>query len=165
CYLCPNKYSFDEETYEGGEFELIAKDDGVRYAHGLCAMFVPETEIASSDGSDNDCKIIEKEPIPKFRFETECQICHTKLGACVKCQEEGCTKYFHVSCGDLHGNQLKGIDIAGKIYYVIHCKIHEKTRRIEEDCFRRLIQVTTFDWFGEVDRIFDASALLMQHLK
>lgn len=33
-------------------------------------MFVPETWIASSDGSVNDCKIIETEPIPRYRFET-----------------------------------------------------------------------------------------------
>ncbi|CAG8501810.1 10190_t:CDS:10 [Diversispora eburnea] len=82
------------ETYEGGEFELISKDDGTKYAHGLCAMFVPETWIASSDGSVNDCKIIETEPIPKYRFETECQICHTKKGACVKCQEEEFSRFM-----------------------------------------------------------------------
>ncbi|CAG8620395.1 9559_t:CDS:10, partial [Scutellospora calospora] len=92
CYLCPNKYSYDEETLEGGEFELISNDDGSQYAHGLCAMFVPETWIASTDGSMADCKIIETEPIPTYRFETECQVCRTKEGACVQCQEAGCAK-------------------------------------------------------------------------
>ncbi|CAG8503401.1 9688_t:CDS:2 [Acaulospora colombiana] len=50
------------------------------YAHGLCAMFVPETEIASSDGTDNNCKIVEKEPIPKFRFETDHASIMQRLG-------------------------------------------------------------------------------------
>ncbi|CAG8694401.1 30466_t:CDS:10 [Gigaspora margarita] len=126
CYLCPNKYSYDEETLEGGEFELISNDDGSQYAHGLCAMFVPETWIASTDGSMTDCKIIETEPIPAYRFETECQVCHTKAGACVQCQETGCAKSFHVSCGDSDGNQFKGIDLEGQIYYVIYCKTHQK---------------------------------------
>ncbi|CAG8710718.1 12155_t:CDS:10 [Cetraspora pellucida] len=126
CYLCPNKYSHDEETLEGGEFELIANDDGSQYAHGLCAMFVPETWIASTDGSMTGCKIIETEPIPSYRFETECQVCHTKEGACVQCQEAGCAKSFHVSCGDNDGNQFKGIDLEGQIYYVIYCKTHQK---------------------------------------
>ncbi|CAG8534367.1 1929_t:CDS:10, partial [Dentiscutata heterogama] len=126
CYLCPNKYSYDEETLEGGEFELISNDDGSQYAHGLCAMFVPETWIASTDGSMTDCKVIETEPIPVYRFETECQVCHTKAGACVQCQEAGCTKSFHVSCGDSDGNQFKGIDLEGQIYYVIYCKTHQK---------------------------------------
>ncbi|CAG8699298.1 8206_t:CDS:2, partial [Scutellospora calospora] len=33
---------------------------------------------------------------------------------------------FHVSCGDTDGNQFKGIDLEGQIYYVVYCKTHQK---------------------------------------
>lgn len=65
-----------------------------RWAHLLCAMWVPEAFFRNPDGSD----AIDVLRIPKFRWELVCSICDRNVGACVECSDANCSRSFHVTC-------------------------------------------------------------------
>jgi hypothetical protein len=86
--LCPN---------QGGA--LKPTSDG-RWAHIVCAQWVPETWI---DGGDKFEPIEGIDQIQLDRFKINCQICKLKKGVCIQCIGGRCTFSMHPLCGYLHG--------------------------------------------------------------
>ncbi|KAL1923953.1 uncharacterized protein VTP21DRAFT_6988 [Calcarisporiella thermophila] len=84
CIFCPN---------EGGAFKQTNTN---RWAHLLCAIWIPEVGLANPvymEPVDN----IEK--IPKSRWKLKCYICKKRMGACIQCDHKFCFAAYHVMCG------------------------------------------------------------------
>ncbi|KAJ1730101.1 hypothetical protein LPJ61_003199 [Coemansia biformis] len=83
CVLCPQR---------GGAFK---KTTGNKWAHVLCALWIPEVGIANSvymepiDGVDQ---------IPRSRWRLYCHLCHRRAGACIQCSHRQCVIAFHATC-------------------------------------------------------------------
>jgi hypothetical protein len=99
CCLCPNDF-----TYE----ELLPTDHG-QMAHRKCAMYTPETWIATEDGKE---KIMGVGLIGKERRELKCVECRQKKGSCFQCSQAKCTRSYHATCAAQAGVQVDTGDIA-----------------------------------------------------
>lgn len=83
CIFCPG---------EGGAFK---QTNTSRWAHLLCASWIPEVGVANvvyMEPIDN----IEK--IPSSRWKLTCYICKLRMGACIQCETKNCVRAFHVTC-------------------------------------------------------------------
>ncbi|KAF9205379.1 nuA3 HAT complex component nto1 [Haplosporangium sp. Z 27] len=83
CIFCPG---------EGGAFKQTTNS---RWAHLLCAGWIPEVGVANTvymEPIDN----IEK--IPASRWRLTCYICKLRMGACIQCETKNCFRAFHVTC-------------------------------------------------------------------
>ncbi|GJV85781.1 protein Jade-1 [Tanacetum coccineum] len=109
CCLCPVK---------GGA--LKPTNDG-RWAHIVCALYVPEVFFEDPDGREGiDCsKVLEK------RWGKKCYLCKKRDGCVVECSEQKCCLRFHVTCGlnedlciEYKEGRNKGAIVAG------FCKTH-----------------------------------------
>ena len=99
CCLCPNDFAYEE---------LLPTDHGQR-AHRKCAMYTPETWIATEDGKE---KIMGVELIGKERLELKCVECRQKKGSCFQCSQAKCTRAYHATCAAQAGVQVDTGDIA-----------------------------------------------------
>lgn len=85
CCLCPNN---------GGAMKPTSHRDG-RWAHVVCAVFVPEVFFRDPEGRDGiDCS-----KIPKKRWRGKCYVCKKSSGCAIDCSEPKCPLAFHVTCG------------------------------------------------------------------
>ncbi|KAF9589748.1 hypothetical protein IFM89_028657 [Coptis chinensis] len=83
CCLCPEKGGIMKPTTDG------------KWAHVLCALFVPEVFFKNPDGRDGiDCS-----QVPKKRWEEVCYVCKSRNGCAIECSEPKCLLAFHVTCG------------------------------------------------------------------
>ncbi|CAG8469000.1 7838_t:CDS:10 [Acaulospora morrowiae] len=83
CIFCPN---------EGGAFK---KTNTNRWAHLLCALWIPEVGLSNTVYMEPIDNI---EGIPRGRWRLKCYICEKKMGACIQCQNAHCCTAFHVTC-------------------------------------------------------------------
>ncbi|EPQ27285.1 uncharacterized protein PFL1_05208 [Pseudozyma flocculosa PF-1] len=103
CVFCPSQIRDDlvripdtvEATGPRGK-PLVGK-----FAHRLCASFIPETWVGRSDDGKHDI-VCGVDGIEKARYSLKCQICPTpalqKMGAKIQCTRGRCPKSVHVSC-------------------------------------------------------------------
>ncbi|KAK3020121.1 hypothetical protein RJ639_005259 [Escallonia herrerae] len=94
-----------------------------RWAHIVCALFVPEVFFCDPDGREGiDCS-----KVPAWRWEKSCYVCDGGKGnGCViDCSEPKCRLSFHVTCGlkeelciEYRERRKKGVIVAG------FCKSH-----------------------------------------
>ncbi|KAJ3403655.1 nuA3 HAT complex component nto1, partial [Chytridiales sp. JEL 0842] len=82
CTFCPN---------EGGAYKQTNSN---RWAHILCAQWIPEAQFAN---------LVYMEPIvvddiPDSRYKLQCYICRRKKGACIQCSSKNCYAAYHVTC-------------------------------------------------------------------
>ncbi|KAG0242351.1 nuA3 HAT complex component nto1 [Actinomortierella wolfii] len=83
CIFCPG---------EGGAFKQTTNN---RWAHLLCANWIPEVGVANTvymEPIDNIDKI------PASRWRLTCYICKLRVGACIQCETKNCFRAFHVTC-------------------------------------------------------------------
>ncbi|KAF9116274.1 nuA3 HAT complex component nto1 [Mortierella sp. AM989] len=83
CIFCPG---------EGGAFKQTTNS---RWAHLLCAGWIPEVGVANTvymEPIDNIDKI------PASRWKLTCYICKLRMGACIQCETKNCFRAFHVTC-------------------------------------------------------------------
>ena len=124
CCLCPNDFS-----WEG----LLPTSHGHR-AHRACAMYTPETYIATKDGYE---VVHNVENISKDRLELKCHECRQKKGSCFQCSSAKCTKAYHATCAMQAGVQVDKGPIAvwheGVEYRDIgfdwRCRLHRTVKR------------------------------------
>ncbi|KXS19202.1 hypothetical protein M427DRAFT_132224 [Gonapodya prolifera JEL478] len=83
CILCPN---------EGGAFKQTNTN---RWAHLLCAIWIPEVGIGNLVTMEPIDNI---ERIPKSRWKLGCYICKNKSGCSIQCAHRSCFQAFHVTC-------------------------------------------------------------------
>ncbi|RTG88627.1 uncharacterized protein DC041_0004970 [Schistosoma bovis] len=84
CCLCPNT---------GGAMKL--SDDGQRWCHVSCALWVPEVGFGDVEMME---PIIKLDNIPQARRNLLCSICRSRYGAPVQCSSVKCKTAFHVTC-------------------------------------------------------------------
>jgi hypothetical protein len=124
CCLCPNDYAWEE---------LLPTSHGQR-AHRTCAMYTPETYIATKDGNE---MVYNVENISKDRLELKCHECRQKKGSCFQCSSAKCTKAYHATCAMQAGVQVDKGPIAvwheGVEYRDIgfdwRCRLHRTVKR------------------------------------
>jgi len=124
CCLCPNDFSWEE---------LLPTSHGQR-AHRTCAMYTPETYIATRDGRE---MVFNVENISKARLELKCYECRQKKGSCFQCSSAKCTKSYHATCAMQAGVQVDKGEIAvwheGVEYRDIgfdwRCRLHRTVKR------------------------------------
>ncbi|TPX31747.1 hypothetical protein SeMB42_g07711 [Synchytrium endobioticum] len=92
CAMCPTQLA----NYDSA----IKKTIGKNWVHAACAVWTPEVRFGNVE-------IMEPVEgvglINKQRWTMNCTICHQQYGTCVSCYEPGCTKSFHVTCGQIAG--------------------------------------------------------------
>lgn len=124
CCLCPNDFSWEE---------LLPTSHGHR-AHRTCAMYTPETYIATKDGRE---MVYNVENISKDRLELKCYECRQRKGSCFQCSSAKCTKSYHATCAIQAGVQVDKGEIAvwheGVEYRDIgfdwRCRLHRTVKR------------------------------------
>ncbi|PWN53286.1 hypothetical protein IE53DRAFT_377437 [Violaceomyces palustris] len=102
CIFCPSSIAEDlvlvpDPPSQGQKQRANAE----RYAHRLCASFIPETWVGKSERGDREV-VCGYEGIERARFSLKCQICPTpalqKQGAKIQCTRGKCPRSAHVSC-------------------------------------------------------------------
>ena len=96
-------------------------DDGGKWAHVICALFVPEVFFRNPEDREGiDCS-----RVPKSRWEQRCYLCKKINGCTIDCSEPKCRLSFHVTCGlkedlciEYREGKKKGAIVAG------FCKTH-----------------------------------------
>ena len=124
CCLCPNDFSWEE---------LLPTSHGLR-AHRTCAMYTPETYIATKEGKE---MVYNVENISKDRLELKCYECRQKKGSCFQCSSAKCAKSYHATCAMQAGVQVDKGEIAvwheGIEYRDIgfdwRCRLHRTVKR------------------------------------
>ncbi|KAK7257125.1 hypothetical protein RIF29_30866 [Crotalaria pallida] len=83
CCLCPVKEGAMKQTTDN------------RWAHIVCAVFVPEVFFADPEGREGiDCS-----KVPRKRWLEKCYVCDKCDGCAIVCSEPKCGLGFHVTCG------------------------------------------------------------------
>ena len=124
CCLCPNDFAYEE---------LLPTDNGL-FAHRRCALYTPETYIATEDGKE---RVVNVENIGRDRLELKCNECRQKKGSCFQCSSAKCTRAYHATCAAQAGVQVDIGEIAvwheGVEYRDIgfdwRCKMHRTVRK------------------------------------
>ncbi|KAK3805500.1 MAG: hypothetical protein J3Q66DRAFT_124596 [Benniella sp.] len=115
CIFCPA---------EGGAFKQTTNS---RWAHLLCASWIPEVGVANTvymEPIDNIDKI------PASRWKLTCYICKLRMGACIQCETKNCFRAFHVTCARrahlyMKSRLSKVSSNAGEVLiYRAHCHKH-----------------------------------------
>ncbi|KAJ1919752.1 hypothetical protein H4219_001781 [Mycoemilia scoparia] len=83
CIFCPHK---------GGAFKKTTSN---KWAHLLCALWIPEVCISNTVYME---PIDSVENIPRSRWKLTCNLCNTRVGACIQCSHRQCFAAFHVTC-------------------------------------------------------------------
>ncbi|KAI7823613.1 hypothetical protein BC939DRAFT_161255 [Gamsiella multidivaricata] len=115
CIFCPG---------EGGAFKQTTNS---RWAHLLCASWIPEVGVANTvymEPIDNIDKI------PASRWRLTCYICKLRMGACIQCETKNCFRAFHVTCARrahlyMKSKLSKASNSGGEVLvYRAHCHKH-----------------------------------------
>lgn len=118
CIFCPG---------EGGAFKQTTNS---RWAHLLCANWIPEVGVANTvymEPIDNIDKI------PASRWKLTCYICKMRMGACIQCETKNCFRAFHVTCARkahlyMKSKLTKVGSAAEALVYRAHCHKHTPVR-------------------------------------
>lgn len=111
CQLCPIKEGALKETTHG------------RWVHVVCALFHPSCTFTNEVQMEPVCITDVSKASPAKR----CNICRQITGACVKCYTDQCSKFMHVTCGQLK-NLLREENNSGFLEFKLYCDEHIKTK-------------------------------------
>lgn len=87
CVLCPNS---------GGALKLLHNSHA--WAHLSCALWIPEIQFTRPHSLSG----IDIKQVHSSRWDKYCHLCSATqdsgVGACLGCAQDGCDKWFHVTC-------------------------------------------------------------------
>jgi hypothetical protein len=93
CELCPNT-----------ECGLLKETDNGRFAHIVCALYVPGVTFQDTDKLWP--VVLDEIPIQRWG-EQVCSLCedgqYSRTGVCIQCDAGLCKTYFHVTCAQSQG--------------------------------------------------------------
>ncbi|ESO01095.1 hypothetical protein HELRODRAFT_175124 [Helobdella robusta] len=93
CCLCP---------VVGG---ALKKTDNGKWAHVLCALWIPEVGFGSVEYLEPITKLSE---VPTARHKLTCSVCKKKdVGACIQCMRKNCYTAFHIMCAQKVGTYMR----------------------------------------------------------
>src|SRR6202022_1759373 len=126
CMLCPNDPLREP---------LLSADSG-KYAHRICAEYVPETFILSSE--EGYGVVAGTELIPHPRWNLKCVYCHSTRGAKFQCSVTQCFRAYHATCAAAAGVLVEtATDEQGLLVSSYQCRFHRPKRlplsRLEDD--------------------------------
>ncbi len=126
CFPCqegldPRTLTCELCSYCGGAYKRCTKG-GNKWAHPLCASWIPEVYEVSVPGKPS---LLNLERLDQKRYKLKCGLC-TKKGACVQCAYGRCTQGMHPWCA-LRSTLctrriIKGDE--GILLWEIFCKTH-----------------------------------------
>lgn len=100
CCLCPVTSGVLKKTTDG------------RWAHLMCAMWIPETCVA-------DVKRMEPvdgvNAVSKERWRLTCSVCKVPYGACIQCSVNSCKTAFHPLCARSAGLYMEVLEEKQKL--------------------------------------------------
>ena len=124
CILCPTDAAYED---------LLLTDTG-KYAHRICASYIPETYLDDETGTDVACNVA---AIAKARLDLKCSFCRSKKGACFQCSSKKCIRAYHATCAAAAGVQVEygftpyygedGTEYVGESYD-FRCRFHRAKR-------------------------------------
>ncbi|KAF9423049.1 nuA3 HAT complex component nto1 [Podila epigama] len=97
-----------------------------RWAHLLCANWIPEVGVANTVYMEPIDSI---DKIPASRWKLTCYICKIRMGACIQCETKNCFRAFHVTCARkahlyMKSKLTKVGSAAEALVYRAHCHKH-----------------------------------------
>ncbi|KAL1921711.1 uncharacterized protein VTP21DRAFT_10353 [Calcarisporiella thermophila] len=148
CALCPN--------YGEGDV-MIPTTDG-QLVHRLCALYIPETYILSTESLSNESLDEVRAPneastqpaedrstpigveracgladIPRARWNLRCLLCKTsKRGACVQCSSARCSKAFHATCAEREDLWMRQYTTEDGPVFESFCRQHDPRKKQEK---------------------------------
>ncbi|XP_024377604.1 uncharacterized protein [Physcomitrium patens] len=121
CCLCPVTSGALKKTTDG------------RWAHLMCAMWIPETCLV-------DVKRMEPvdgiNAISKERWRLTCSICNVPYGACIRCSVNSCKTAFHPLCARSAGLYMEVLEeklqVNGEtdLRLLSYCRKHKQSTRL-----------------------------------
>jgi hypothetical protein len=118
-----------------------------RWAHVLCALWIPEVTIANTVYMEP----IDVSDVPQERSALICTLCKQRVGACIQCMNRLCYSAFHVTCARSHGLYMQ----QERVYCERHLppsfrKQKKKRRRLLDRCDADAVTLRGYDDEGDV---------------
>ena len=117
CCLCP---------VTGG---AMKKTTDRRWAHLMCAMWIPETCLVDVKRMEPVDRI---QAITKERWKLTCSICKVSYGACIQCPVHSCRTAFHPLCARSAGLSMEVIEdkqkkgVENNLRLLAYCQKHKQ---------------------------------------
>ncbi|KAI4320625.1 hypothetical protein MLD38_034084 [Melastoma candidum] len=111
----------------GGTTGAFRKSDAGQWVHAFCAEWVLESTFTRGQANP----VEGMDAIPKE--VNECNICHHKYGACIKCNYGHCQSTFHPSCARSVGLFMNVKSVGEKLQHKAYCGRHslEQKAKVE----------------------------------
>ncbi|KAI8897378.1 PHD-zinc-finger like domain-containing protein [Globomyces pollinis-pini] len=121
CVLCPNNMD--------SKGTACIRTIENHWVHPQCAIWMPKV-LFGTNSSPYLAECIGL--IESGNWNNICTLCKNPKGATINCSERGCSKYFHVTCGQKHHPDLLYLRVLNNIEAGIYCLTHHK-KRIKSD--------------------------------
>lgn len=95
----------------------MRKTTDSRWVHVICAMFLPDAQFISQNSGEN---VVD---ISRVNIHHECSVCNKTTGACVRCCNNICRHWYHVTCAMFAGAKVRQNTQSGA-QFLVNCQGH-----------------------------------------